>query len=350
MPQEILNDGFPLVSIIMPIRNEAEFIERAIESILNNDYPSDKMEILVVDGCSDDGTQDIVRKIAAQHSCIKLLDNPARIQAAAMNIGIKACRGEVFIRVDGHAEVPPDFIKKSVKCLDEHPEAWCVGGSIKTISISYIGKSIAAAMRSPVGVGNAMFRLGNYEGFVDTIAFGAYRRWTFQKVGPFDEELVRSEDDEFNRRIILAGGKIWMSSSIWSTYYARSSLRKLWRQYFQDGFWRIKTLQKHGKPAKLRRIVPLLFTSSLIVLALAGIVWQVFWWMLVALLAVYALGLVYGSIQVGAKAGWKYSLLAPIVFAILHFAYGFGGLWGIVRFVLLGRWKMKKPAEMKLSR
>lgn len=350
MSQDVLNNVFPLISIIMPIRNEVEFIEQALKSILDNDYPPEQMEVLVVDGCSDDGTQDIVRKMATQHNCIKLLDNPAKIQASAMNIGIKACRGEVFIRVDGHAEVPPDFIKKSVKCLAKHPDAWVVGGYWKTVSRGYVGKVIAAATESPVGVGNAKHRLGNFDGWVETVPYGAHHKWIVEKIGYFDEELVRSEDDEFNNRVILAGGKIWLSSSIWSTYYARSSLRKLWRQYFLDGFWRIKTLQKHGKPATLRRIVPLLFTSSLIVLALAGFISQIFWWMLVAILSFYALGLLCGSIQVGAKAGWKYSLLAPIVFAILHFGYGFGSLWGTIRLVVLKGRGMAKPEEMKISR
>jgi len=346
----MFDEALPFVSIIMPIRNEAGFIERAIRSILNNDYPADKMEVLVVDGKSDDGTGAIVQKIAAQDSRIRLLDNPARIQAAAMNIGITACRGEVFIRIDGHAEVPPDFIKNSVECLSEHPDAWVVGGYWKTASQGYVGKVIAAATQCPMGVGNARHRLGNFDGWVETVPYGAHHKWIVEKIGYFDEELVRSEDDEFNHRVILAGGKIWLSSSIWSTYYARSSLRKLWRQYFQDGFWRIKTLQKHGKPASIRRVIPLLFVLTIITLGLAGFISPFFWWVLAAVLMLYAFAVVYGSIDVGKQAGWKYAYLAPIVFMILHFAYGFGSLWGIVRFILLGGRFMPKPSGFRLSR
>ncbi len=331
----MVDETLPFVSIIMPIRNEAGFVENAIKSVLNNDYPHDKIELLVVDGMSTDGTREIIQKMAAQDSHIKLLDNPAKIQATAMNIGIKDCRGEVFIRIDGHTEIPPDFIKKSVRCLAEHPEAWVVGGYIKTVGLNYIGWATAAAMSSPIGVGNARFRLGHFEGYVDTLAFGTHHKWIVDKIGYFDEELLFNEDDEFNMRIILAGGKIWISKSVWSTYYARSSLKKLWRQYFRYGFGRIRTLQKHKRPTTIRQVVPLLFVLSLLLLGVAGLLWRPFWILLGIEGGLYVLGLLAGAIDVGLKTGWQYALPAPLVFAILHFAYGFGSVWGIIRFVLL---------------
>jgi succinoglycan biosynthesis protein ExoA len=344
------DEALPFVSIIMPIRNEADFIERAIRSVLNNDYSPDKIEVIVADGCSDDGTQAIVERIASRDSRIILLENPGRTVPAALNIGLHASHGDIFVPISGHAEIPPAFIRDSVKCLFEHPDAWVAGGYMKTVSQGYVGKVIAAATQSFVGVGNAKGRLGNFDGWVDTAPFGAHHKWIPDKIGYFDEELVRNQDDEFNMRIILAGGKIWLSSSIWSTYYSRSSLRKLWRQYFQYGFWRTRTLQKHGKPATFRQVVPLLFVSSLLVLAVGGMAWRVLWWVLSAVLAIYAVGLVHGSMDVGRKAGWKYSVLAPVVFAILHFAYGFGSLWGVVRFVVLKGRGMRKPKDMPLSR
>ncbi len=340
----------PFVSIIMPIRNEANFIQRAIRSILNNDYPADKMEVIVADGCSDDGTWEIVDKMSVADPRVIPIENKGRIVSTGLNAGLKVSRGQIFIRIDGHAEIPRDFIKKSVTCLAQHPDAWVVGGYWNTVSSGYVGKVIAAATQSPAGVGNARHRLGNFDGWADTVAYGAHHKWILEKVGDFDEELVRNQDDEFNMRIRLAGGKIWISSDIVSTYYSRSSMKKLWRQFFQYGFWRIRTLQKHGKPAAFRQIIPLLFVCSLVVLALAGLVSEIFWWILAGTLGLYALGLLYGTIHVGKQAGWRYSLLAPLVFAILHFAYGLGSLWGIVRFVVLhGKWRAK-PAEIKLSR
>jgi len=342
--------NLPFVTIVMPIRNEADFIERAIESVLGNDYPVEKMEILVVDGMSDDGTRDIVTNLSKQDSRLTMLDNPKRITPAALNIGIKASRGEMFIRVDGHVEIPADFISKSIRCLHEHPEAWIAGGYIKTVADSFTGKAIAAAMQSPFGVGNSRFRLGDYEGWVDTLAFGAHHKWVVDKIGYFDEELVRNQDDEFNLRIILAGGKIWMSKSIRSTYFSRGFLRKLWKQYFQYGFWRIRTLQKHKRPASFRQIVPLLFVLSLLLLGFAAFLWKPLWIILVTEVILYLLGLAIGAFDVGNKTGWRYAVLAPVVFAILHFAYGLGSLWGVVRFSILRGRGIKKPERMQMSR
>jgi glycosyltransferase involved in cell wall biosynthesis len=340
----------PFITIIMPIRNEADFIERALRSVLDNDYPGERMEILVVDGMSDDGTREIVASLSKQDSRIKILDNPKRITPAAMNIGIKAARGDLFIRIDGHVEIPADFITKSIKCLHEHPQAWVAGGYIKTVADSFVGQAIAAAMQSPIGVGNSRFRLGDYEGWVDTLAFGAHHKWVVDKIGYFDEELVRNQDDEFNLRIILAGGKIWMSKSIHSTYFARGSLRKLWKQYLQYGFWRIRTLQKHKRPASFRQLVPLLFVLSLLLLGFAGFLWKLFWILLLIESALYVLALVIGSLDVWHKSGWRCAVLSPVVFIILHFAYGLGSLWGVVRFSILRSRGLKKPEQMQISR
>ena len=340
----------PFVTVIMPIRNEADFIERAIRSILDNDYPAEKMEILVVDGMSDDGTREIAARLSKTDSRVMMLDNPKRIAAAAMNIGLNAARGDLFIRIDGHVEIPADFITKSIRCLHEHPQAWVAGGYIKTVADSFTGQAIASAMRSPIGVGNSRFRLGDYEGWVDTLAFGAHHKWVVDRIGYVDEELVRNQDDEFNLRINLAGGKIWMSKAIQSTYFSRGSLRKLWKQYFQYGFWRIRTLQKHKRPASFRQLVPLLFVLSILLPGLAGFLWKPLWILLAIEAAFYVLGLVIGAMDVGRKSGWQYAPLAPAVFAILHFAYGSGSLWGCVRFSILRGHGMKKTEEMQMSR
>lgn len=340
----------PSVTIIMPIRNEADCIEQALRSVLDNDYPTGKMEILVIDGMSNDGTREIVDGLSKVDSRITILENPKRITPAAMNIGIKAARGEVFIRVDGHVEIPANFISKSIRCLHEHPEAWVAGGYIKTVADSSIGQAIAAVMRSPIGVGNSRFRLGDYEGWVDTLAFGAHHKWIVDKIGYFDEELVRNQDDEFNLRIILAGGKIWMSKAIQSTYFSRGSLCKLWKQYFQYGFWRIRTLQKHKRPASFRQLVPLLFVLSLLLSGLAGFLWKPLWILLLFEGILYVLALVIGALDVGRKSGWRYAPLAPAVFIILHFAYGLGSLWGIIRFSILKGCGMKESDQMQISR
>jgi glycosyltransferase involved in cell wall biosynthesis len=346
----VTNEESPFVSIIMPIRNEADFIEPAIKSILDNAYPAEKMEILVVDGMSDDGTRQVVERLASADGRIRILDNPRRIVPTAMNIGLKVAGGDLFIRVDGHAAVSPDFIRQSVRSLGDHPDAWVAGGYIETVAGNYTGQVIAAAMRSPIGVGNARFRLGDYEGWVDTLAFGTHHKWITEKIGYFDEELVRNQDDEFNLRIILAGGKIWMSRSIRSKYFSRGSLAKLWRQYFQYGFWRVRTLQKHKRPATLRQLVPLLFVVSLLLFGLSGLFWNPLWLVLAVEVTLYAAGLLAGALDVGRRSGWRYAAPAPLVFAILHFAYGLGSLWGLIRFFVFRGRGIKKAEEMQMSR
>ena len=335
---------------IMPVRNEADFVERAVTSVLNNDYPAEKMEVIVVDGISDDGTRETVGRLSRQDDRVKMLDNPQQIVPTAMNIGLRAARGDVFIRVDGHAEIPPDFVTRSVECLRDHPDAWVVGGRIETVADDFIGRAVASAMRSPVGVGNARFRLGDYEGWVDTVAFGAHHRWVPERIGYFDEELVRNQDDEFNLRIILAGGKIWMSKSIRSTYFSRASLGKLWRQYFQYGFWRIRTLQKHKRPAAFRQLAPLLLVLSLILLGLAGLLWRPARIALAVEAGLYVLTLAGGAVDVGRRSGWKFVTTSPLIFGILHFAYGLGSMWGGLRFCVLRGCRMRKPQQIQLSR
>jgi glycosyltransferase involved in cell wall biosynthesis len=341
---------FPLVTVIVPVLNEAGFIEKALNSIRNGRYPAEKLEILVVDGMSNDGTRDIVKRMAQEDPRIILLDNPKKIQAPAMNIGIRAAKGDIIIRVDGHAAVAPDFISQSVQVLDEHPDVWCAGGVMKTIGTTYWGRVIASAMSSPFGVGTGNFRLGNVEGYVDAVIFGAHRRWVFDKVGMFDEQLVRNEDDEFIQRMVEAGAKQYMSPKIRSTYFPRSSLRKLMRQYFQYGFWRIRTIQKRKKPARLRQIIPLIFVAGWIVLILGALLWRPLSWLLACYASLYLILLIMGIFHTGRKEGYKKALLVPIVFVIMHFGYGLGSLVGVWSWVALRGKYVSKGADHKLSR
>lgn len=340
----------PFVSIVMPVRNEADFIARCLASVQDSDYPHDKMEIIIVDGMSDDGTREIIQKISAEDSRVRLLDNPRRVVPHAMNAGIIESRGEIMIRVDGHATVARNFVSSSVQALQEHPEAWCVAGPVETISETFVGKAIAGAMTSPVGAGNAMYRLGHFEGYVDTVLYGAYRRWVFDKIGMFDEELVRNQDDELNLRVILGGGKIYLTPKIRSKYYSRTSLRKLARQYFQYGYWRARTIQKHRRPATLRQIAPLLFVCLWLALILASLAWSPAGWALLGFAVLYGLGLLAGAADVARRCGIGAGLLAPLLFTILHFAYGIGSLKGVLWFVILRRGPAVRPEEHALSR
>ena len=340
----------PRVSVVVPARNEAEHIETCVRSILANDYPSGLVEVLVADGMSEDETAKIVWRLAQEDGRVRLIENRRRITPVAFNLGIEAAAGEIIFIVGGHSRVPTDFLSKSVRTLQDHPEAWCVGGAIRTVSSSYVGRAISAAMSTPVGAGNARFRLGNYKGYVDTVTFPCYWRWVFDRIGMFDEELVRNQDDEFNLRLIQAGGKIYMDSDIQSEYYSRGSLRKLARQYFQYGFWRIRTIQKRRQPATLRQVAPLAFVCLWLALVVGTLLWRPLGYGLLGFAGVYLLGLLAGAAAVARKAGLSCAQPAALVFVIVHFCYGLGSVWGVVSFCILRKGGKIHGEKQPLSR
>jgi succinoglycan biosynthesis protein ExoA len=324
--------GYASVTIIMPIRNEASYIERSLGAVLAQDYPADLLEVLVVDGLSDDGTGETVMRMLAGRTNARLLENVQRIVPTALNIGLAEATGAVIVRVDGHAVVEPDYVLQSVRILEE-TGADCVGGSIRTVSTTATAQAIAEAMGSPFGVGDARFRTTHDRSmWVDTLAFGAYRRQVFDRLGLFDEELVRNQDDEFNYRLRAAGGRIWLDSRIRSTYYARSTFRSLWRQYYQYGYWKVRVFQKVAGSAQLRHWVPPLFALYVLGGLLAAVLRPGLRLAYLAGLLVYLVANMAVSIRIAARAGWRHALRLPIVFPTLHLSYGLGFWSGILRF------------------
>jgi len=327
----------------MPVRNEEAFIERAISSVLVAGRELADFEVLVVDGMSDDGTRAIVERLAGEHPVVRLLDNPLRTVPHAMNVGVAAARGEVVVRVDGHAEVAPDFLRASLDELARHPECACVGGVIENVNLSPISAAISTAMSSRFGVGNAIFRTGGEVGYVDTLAFGAYRRADLERIGGFDEELVRNQDDELNFRLLRSGRKIWLSDKIRSRYYVRSSLDRLFRQYHQYGYWKVYVNRKHGTVTNLRQLVPPVFVASLALLGVGSLVLRSARILLVLEVGVY----VIAALSIAARTTRSPSQVLRIVasFAALHVAYGLGYLAGVRDFFILGRRPSVASAE-----
>jgi len=217
----------PFVSVLMPVRNEAAFIQRSLGSVLAQDYSPEHMEIIVADGLSNDGTRDIVNVLRRQNPNVSLIDNSGKIVATGLNAALGVAKGEIIVRVDGHCEIATDYVSRCVSHLTED-KVDCVGGPLETIGETYVARVIAAAMSSNFGVGNSAFRVGTKEAkFVDTVAFPGFRRETIQRAGAFDEELVRNQDDEYSYRVRKLGGRILLSPEIQSRYYSRASLRKL---------------------------------------------------------------------------------------------------------------------------
>lgn len=216
----------PFVSIVVPCRNETEYIRPLLDSILANTYPRDRLEVLIVDGMSDDGTRAVIAEYVARHPVIRLLDNPKRITPCALNLGISRARGTIIVRMDAHASYPPNYVADLVDWL-ERTGADNVGGAWVTLpgGDTATARAIAAALSHPFGIGNARYRLGTTElREVDTVPFGCFRRDVFDRVGLFDEELVRNQDDEFNFRLLRAGGRILLVPGVVSHYYARRTL------------------------------------------------------------------------------------------------------------------------------
>ncbi len=335
----------PLVSVVMPVRDEAAFIERSLGAVVAQDYPAERFEVLVVDGMSGDGTRDVVGRIseATPRPRIRLLDNPGRTAAKALNAGLAEARGEVIVRVDGHCEIAPDYLSRSVEALAAHG-AGCVGGPLTTIGDGVVSGAIAAAMSSRFGVGGSAFRVAGDGGRagtdrvreVDTVAFPAWPKRVMDAAGPFDEELVRNQDDEYSYRLRKLGHRVLLVPAIRCRYYSRGSLGSLWRQVFQYGFWKVRVLQKHPRQMRPRQFVPPAFVAWLLVSAPAA--WTAPGAAALALGAgAYLAADLAASAVLARRLGWRHLPILPAVFPCLHLGYGAGFLAGLVRFA--GRWR-----------
>jgi len=322
----------PFITIITPVRNEGKFIEKYLQSIINQDYDEGSYEVLIIDGMSEDDSREIVARYQRNNHNIKLLQNPQKITPTALNIGITSARGDIIIRIDGHVIVEKDYLRQCIKYLNS-TNADCVGGQIESVNDTVRGKAIALAMSSPFGVGNARFRTSGKEGFVDTLAFGAYRKQIFEELGLFDEELIRSQDDELNYRLRKAGKKIFFTPNIKAYYFPRSNLKALWSQYFQYGFWKVRVLQKHFSMMQPRQFVPPVFVSVMGGSALGGFFSKVAFQVFMFIAALYLMLSIIFSLKIAiTKKKILYSPLLPVIFAILHISYGCGFIWGAIRF------------------
>jgi len=268
-----------------------------------------------------------------------VFQNPGKIVPTGLNILIPKAKGEVLIRVDGHCVIAPDYVSNCVRHLEEEGVDG-VGGPMRSIGEDLVSQVTALAMSSKFGVGNSSFRTETGQTkLADTVPFPAYTREIIRKVGLYDEELVRNQDDEYNYRIREAGGKILLAEDVRSTYYSRGSLPKLWKQYFQYGYWKVRVLQKHPRQMSFRQFVPLVFVLAWILTLLLCFVVSWGWLALLILLAAYLPANLAASIITASGQGFKKLLLLPLAFAIIHLSYGLGFLVGLFKF--WNRWKDK---------
>ena len=330
---------YPKVSILLPIRNEQSSIEHCLRSIFCQDYPQKSIEVIVADGISNDRTRDVIQTLQTHYPNLLLVDNPGRIVSTGLNAALKRSTGEYIIRVDGHTIIDSDYISECVRILQK-TGADNAGGRMDADGKTLYGKATAFATSSPFGVGSARFHYSDKEEWVDTVYLGAWPRKVFEKIGLFDEEMVRDQDDEFNYRLLENGGKILLNPKIRSKYTPRSTSKTLWKQYYQYGFWKVRVLQKHPFQMRPRQFIPPLFVFSLILFVLLSLVTSYGFILLGLYLGVYLGANLIASSVTAAKQGWQFFPLFPLIFAILHLSYGSGFLMGLVKF--WNRWFEKK--------
>jgi succinoglycan biosynthesis protein ExoA len=322
----------PFVSIIMAVRNEAGFIRSSLAAVMAQDYPSARLEIIIADGGSTDGTRKIIEELQAGLSNLYLIDNPGKIVSCGLNLAMRQAKGEVIVRIDGHCEIAHDYVSRCVAhLLDDGVD--CVGGPVTTVGETYTARVIAAAMSSTFGVGGSTFRVaGNGAAFVDTVPFPGFRRQTIERVGPFDEELVRNQDDEYSYRLRKSGGRILLTPDIHSRYHSRASLRKLGKQYFEYGFWKVRVLQKHARQMSARQFIPPLFVLTLLLLLVTAPIFLISKLLLATVILAYATVNFLATLLIARRSGWTLLALLPFAFATIHGAYGLGFLFGMLKF------------------
>lgn len=313
-----------LVTLVIPMRNEEAFIVPCLESLLANDA-SGTVELLVYDGESTDRSPELVRALALGHPRVQLFPNPQRLQAAAFNQALQRARGRYFLRADAHSVYPNNYIGECLRLL-EATGAENVGGLQRAEGNSWVTRAIAAGVSSRFAAGDAKYRHATTPAFTDTVYLGAWHTTTLRRLGGMREDLAVNEDYELNVRLRAAGGRVYLSPTIQSTYFVRGSLSKLARQYLRYGFWKVRTLLEHPGSLRWRQLAAPSLVASLVA------TWPlVRWlgWLGAGLLGLYLVANLAASIHLASRTAWRNLPLLPVIFAIVHCAWGLGFWAGI---------------------
>ena len=338
----------PYISVILPVRNEERYIQACVASIFSQDYPVDKMEVIFVDGCSEDRTVELLEEMKMEHPQIVVLHNPNRTVPYAMNIGIRYCSAPVIVRLDAHAEYPEDYIRLSVETLLTK-DCDNAGGVFETRGRGFMGEAIAEMLKTPLGVGNATYRLTTEDGYVDTVPFGCWRKELIDRIGGFDERMTRNQDNELNHRIRKSGGKVYLNHKIRVLYYCRDTIKSIMRMGYMNGKWNVITMTLVPGSMGVRHFVPLAFVLSTIGLLLLTLLTQS--WLFGGLLAcewgAYLLLDFFYSYTIAKEKGMKFLPVEIILYPAFHFAYGTGSLVGIANLPKFLRAEKEKKREKK---
>jgi glycosyltransferase involved in cell wall biosynthesis len=326
----------PKVSVIVPCYNEEKFIAKCLDSLISQDFPKEEMEILIIDGNSEDKTREIVKGYIEKYPFIKIFENKERYTPFALNIGIKNAQGEIIVRTDAHADYDKNYISKCVENLEKY-NADNVGGIQKVVlkKDNLISKSIAVCLSSFFGTGNSHYRTGSEEAKeVDTVFGGCYRKEIFKRIGFFNEKLLRSQDMELNMRLKKSGGKIMLIPDIVVRYYPKSDLVSFWKHNFLDGVWAIYPLKFMKEPLKIRHLISFFFVLSLISTLSLSFLNPLFFKIFLTIISLYLIVNLYFSFKISLKErNLLYLFTLPLVFFIRHFGYGLGSLWGLAKLI-----------------
>lgn len=321
------------LSVICPIYNEEKYIGQFLESILQQVFPKDDLEILLVDGMSKDKTREIISEYAQKFPCFKLVDNPQQTVPYAMNNGIKNAQGNIIIRLDAHAEYPSNYFSILVKKLDELEGADNVGGVCITLPCNDTSVAIAIAecLSNKFGMGNSYFRVGAKDVMsVDTVPFGCFKKSLFDKIGLYDTDMIRNQDDELNGRIIKNGGKIYLLPEVEIKYFARDKISKVKKMFYQYGLYKPLGNKKLGSPATIRQFFPLLFVLGLVFGLILCIVFPILWPFYAAIILLHLFIGMFEGIKSAKRTGCKGCIfIMPYIFMNMHICYGIGYLKGM---------------------
>lgn len=317
-----MNSQEPAVSVILPVLNEVDHLEAAVHAALNQNY-SGEIEVILALGPSRDGTNELAAQISQGDKRVTLVSNPGGKTATALNLAINASKFDYIVRIDGHSEIDPDYIKIAIKTLNERKNSGVVnvGGIMAAEGITRFQKALAVAMRSPLGVGNSRFHTGGVAGESDTVYLGVFDKKALLNVGGFDERFIRAQDWELNYRLRLAGGKIWFEPALKVIYRPRRNLRALAKQYFEYGRWRRAVSREHLGTVNFRYLAPPALVSILILTGLLSVTTSPLF--LLPIIG-YLAALFFGALLIG-KSFWD-RLALPFILATMHIAWGLGFL------------------------
>lgn len=325
----------PNVTVIVPCYNEQDTIHLLLESLCNQTYRLDDLEVVIADGMSTDRTRAVIDEFRQAHPGldVHVVDNPRRSIPSGLNQALAVAQGKWIVRLDAHSVPQPDYIERSITAL-ENGLGENVGGvwEIRPLGGSVQARAIAAVASHPLAVGDAHYRFGTHPQLTDTVPFGAYARSLIKQIGGYDEDLLTNEDYEFNNRIRANGGRIWLDPAIRTVYFARPNLGALWRQYWRYGYWKARMLKRFPDSLRWRQAIPPLFVAGLIAGSLLSIFSKTARLVLGLVVLLYLVILFLAGLQIA----WKekdVSLLpiVPVAIAVMHLAWGSAFLWSMIK-------------------